>query len=224
VFFIRNIFEHLFVMVVYQLDHLTQPPTQEVMGPIQDDEALVLFALIKCMRLWRVFEIGGLGGYSARNFLRAVGPQGTVYTVDLNPVPSQGPNHKCIQKNALDITFEDLDNAPLDLVFFDCHDMVQMDVFARLKDKGLINDSTVLALHDTNLHYQQFCNWAPPCDDGWAHQPVEREMVNQFKEAWGYDVFCYHTEARHHDLSLPFRHGLTVCKKFFSLSPPQARQ
>ena len=201
-------------MVLYSLDHLTQPENQCVLGPIQDDEALVLYALIKCMRLRRVFEIGGLDGYSARNFLKAVGPEGIVYTVDYSYVAPQAENHKCLLKNALDVTSEDLDNQPLDLIFFDCHDMVQMEVYERLLSKGLVNDSTVLALHDTNLHYVHVCAWAPWNGKGWVHQHVERDMVNIFKEKYGYDVFCYHTESRHHDEKLPFRHGITICKKF----------
>lgn len=205
-------------MVHYSIEHLTQDDSQEVLGPIQDDEALVLFALIKCMRLKHIFEIGGLSGYSAMNFLKAIPSDGKVYTVDLNPVPCQGPNHKCIQKNALEITHDDLDNTPLDLIFFDCHNMVQMNVFENLREKGLITDSTVIALHDTNLHYQNFCSWSTQIEGGWAHQLVEREMVNIFKEKFGYDVFCFHTEPHHHDESFPYRHGLTICKKFSKLS------
>ena len=202
-------------MVHYDLTHLIQDPTQAVLGPIQDDEALVLFALIRCMRLQRVFEIGGGAGYSANNFIKA---GATLYTVDIVPVPCQGPNHKCIQKNALDITPEDLDGQTMDLIFFDCHDMVQLTIFEKLLEKGIITDKTVLALHDTNLHYSQVCHWAKPVDNGWAHQPVEREMVNIFKEKYGYDIFCFHTEPHHHDASLPFRHGLTICKKFQRLT------
>jgi predicted O-methyltransferase YrrM len=71
-------------MVTYALGHLTQADDQKVGGPIQDDEALLLFSMIRVMRLKRVIEFGGLGGYSARNFLEAVGRDGIVYTVDLN--------------------------------------------------------------------------------------------------------------------------------------------
>lgn len=49
-------------MVAYSLSHLTQADDQRVGGPIQDDEALVLFALIRAMRLKRILEVGGLGG------------------------------------------------------------------------------------------------------------------------------------------------------------------
>jgi predicted O-methyltransferase YrrM len=74
-------------MVAYDLSHLTQQESQEVLGPVQDDEALFLYALIRVTKIRRVLEIGGLGGYSARNFCVAVGNHGIVYTVDLNPVP-----------------------------------------------------------------------------------------------------------------------------------------
>lgn len=54
-------------MVKYNLDHLVQPHKQMVCGPIQDDEALLLYAFVKTMRMKRILEIGGLDGHSARN-------------------------------------------------------------------------------------------------------------------------------------------------------------
>ncbi len=44
----------------YDLDHLIQTNKQDVIGPIQDDEALLLYSIVKGMRLNRVLEIGGL--------------------------------------------------------------------------------------------------------------------------------------------------------------------
>lgn len=203
-------------MVTYDLAHLTQPDDQRVLGPIQDDEALFLFALVKGMRLRRILEIGGLDGYSSTNFLAAsAGHDGVVYTVDINPVPQKAPNHRVILKNALHLTPEDLDNRPVDMVFFDCHDTVQMKVFRSLKDNGIITDDTVLALHDTNLHFAPWNVWGRYIEeeDGYAHQPVERQMVNEFKDL-GYDVFAVRTTKDKHDETLPFRHGITLCQKF----------
>lgn len=206
-------------MVNYNLTHLTQNPDQKVLGPIQDDEALFLYSIVKGMRMSRVLEIGGLSGYSARNFLQSMDQvNGTLYTVDLNPVPVQAPNHKVLVKNALNLTSQDVDNKPVDLVFFDCHDMVQMQIYYRFVSEGIITDQTVLALHDTNLHYAPYNVWGPyvPAEDGFAHQPVERVMVNMFKEM-GYDVFCLHTTRDKHSQSFPFRHGVTICQKFKKL-------
>lgn len=46
----------------YDLSHLVQPLDQQVGGPVQDDEALLLYAMVRCMRVRRVLEIGGLSG------------------------------------------------------------------------------------------------------------------------------------------------------------------
>ena len=208
-------------MVNYDLTHLTQPENQNVSGPIQDDEALFLYSIIRGCRLERILEIGGLSGYSAKNFLQALSfsKNGILYTCDLNPVPILSENHKVIIKNALDLTINELDNKPLDLIFFDCHDMTQMDVYYNFVSNNIINDNTVLALHDTNLHYfpYQHCGIYIEKDNGYAHQPVERNMVNIFKNL-GYDVFSISTDHTKHSWDFPVRHGITVCKKFKMLS------
>lgn len=47
---------------------------------MQDDEALLLYAVVRGMRMSRVLEIGGLSGYSTKNFLQAMTPtNGTMY-------------------------------------------------------------------------------------------------------------------------------------------------
>jgi predicted O-methyltransferase YrrM len=208
-------------MVKYDLTHLTQPENQNVAGPIQDDEALFLYSIIRGCRLERILEIGGLSGYSANNFLKALSfsKNGILYTCDLNPVPVLGVNHKVIIKNALDLTINELDNKPLDLIFFDCHDMIQMDIYYKFVNNNIINDNTILALHDTNLHYApyQHCGYYIEKDNGYAHQPVERTMVNIIKSL-GYDIFSISTDQSKHSEEFPVRHGITVCKKFKTLS------
>lgn len=104
-------------MVAYNLDHLTQKSDQWVYGPIQDDEALFLYAVIRGMRLRRILEIGGLQGYSAVNFLRAIGENGELHTIDINRVERQGPNHRTLQKDARHIAPDDVDGKPLDMIF-----------------------------------------------------------------------------------------------------------
>jgi predicted O-methyltransferase YrrM len=63
-------------MVSYDLSHLVQPNDEAVLGPVQDTEALFLYAVVRGMRMRRVLEIGGLSGYSARNFLAALPADG----------------------------------------------------------------------------------------------------------------------------------------------------
>lgn len=198
-------------MVAYNLSHLTQPDNQVVVGPIQDDEALFLFALIRGMLLKRVLEVGGLSGYSARNFLEAVGSDGVVYTVDLNKVPRLAPNHVTLRKDIGRLRTGDLDGKPLDLVFFDCHVYdAQVNAYWVLRRDGMVTDATVLALHDTNVHpFADPKGSAYRVQEGWVHQRVERRMVNYFRGI-GYEAFCLHPELSRHSEKLPFRHGLTV--------------
>ena len=184
-------------------------------GPIQDDEALFLYSIIRGCRLKRILQIGGLSGYSAKNFLEALSfsKDGILYTCDINPVPILAKNHKVIIKNALDLTLDELDNNSLDLIFFDCHDMIQMDIYYKFVNNNIINDNTILALHDTNLHYLPYQHGGEyiETENGYAHQPVERNMVNLFKEL-GYDIFSISTDETKHSPEFPVRHGITICK------------
>ena len=204
-------------MVNYDLTHLSQNEDQNVWGPIQDDEALFLYSIIRGSKLERILEIGGLSGYSGKNFLQALSfsKDGILYTCDINPVPVLADNHKVIIKNGLHLTPHDIDNKPLDLIFFDCHDMIQMDIYNLFVKNNIINDNTILALHDTNLHYHPYQRWGHYIekDKGYAHQPVERDMVNIFKNL-GYDIFSISTDQTKHSDKFPIRHGVSICKKF----------
>ena len=87
----------------YALRHIgLQGRAQAVVGPMQDDEALLLFALTRAAGVNRALELGGLGGFSARTLLEAVQctRQPAVYTVDLAPVPVLGRHHRVLQKGA----------------------------------------------------------------------------------------------------------------------------
>lgn len=203
-------------MVSYNLSHLTQATRQSVLGPIQDDEALFLYSIIRGMRLQRILEIGGLSGYSARNFLAAVEHvEGTVITVDINPVQVINNRHKVIIKDARNILLSDLDGQSIDLIFFDCHDFdCQMEIYHKFVSHGIITDKTVLALHDTNLHPYKVIPSAYKVDGGWVHQPAERRMVNEFVSKHNYHPFCLHTSPEKHGPHMPYRHGITVLQKF----------
>ena len=170
----------------------------------------------------RVLEIGGLSGYSATNFLKAFAKpeESAVYTVDINPVPQVAPNHVVIHKDARHLVAADVGgNAPLDLVFFDCHDFeVQMALYERLVAQGLVTDATVLALHDTHTHPACFFSFSyalPGADPPeWVHQPAERRMVNELVQRHGYHAFSLHTPMALHDVDMPFRHGVTLMQRF----------
>jgi predicted O-methyltransferase YrrM len=190
-------------MATYDLTHLTQPENQDVMGPIQDDEALVLYSIIRTMRLKRIVELGGLNGYSATNFIKALNNDGILYTVDYDDCPIVSNNHKLIKKDIGVVNKDDFDNTPIDMIFFDCHAYdASLKCFITLSEQGIITDDTILTLHDTNLY-----------PNGFMHQPTERHLVNLFTTL-GYHVFNLHTKPEVHNDNLPNRHGLTICQKY----------
>jgi predicted O-methyltransferase YrrM len=202
----------------YDLSHLEQFQDQYVIGPIQDDEALFLYSVIRGMRISTVLELGGLEGYSARNFLKALGPDGVLFTCDLHPVQSQAAHHRVITKNCSTLTSEDLLGKVVELVFFDCHEYeAQMACFTTLWDQGSINENTLLVLHDTNVHPHRHVEWAYRVPEGFIHQPVERRMVNDFV-GMGYHALSLHTANEKHSPTFPFRHGITVMQKWKKLS------
>jgi hypothetical protein len=88
----------------YHMRHLgRQPRDGLISGPIQDEEALLLYALVRTAGVRRILEIGGLGGFSARNWLSAIKcAKGikAVYTVDIHEVPTIGVNHFAVKKDA----------------------------------------------------------------------------------------------------------------------------
>lgn len=184
------------------------------MGPIQDDEALVLYAIVRALRIKTVLEIGGLSGYSAQNFLEAVGDNGRVFTCDINPMEKLANNHFFIHKDAAKITKEDLHGLKIELLFFDCHLYdVQMGLLEVLERDEMIDNDLIIALHDTNTHPQQFVPWAYQVSQGWVHQKDERMMVNKLAGR-GWQSICLHPSQDKHNSSFPYRHGLTIMKRF----------
>jgi len=197
----------------YDLAHLTQSPDQDVMGPIQDDEALLLFAICRVVSASRIAEFGALAGYSAANFLAAVAgaPDAMVYSVDQNKPLRLGPKHIPIGKLAKDVQPEDFNCLPLDLVFFDCHDFrEQLTAFNRLATAGVISKSTIIAVHDTGPHPAPLVLHEQSVDGGYPHQRAERALVNALQD-YGYDCVSFHTSTPAPPVK--YRHGLTICKQ-----------
>jgi hypothetical protein len=92
--------------------------------------------------------------------------------------------------------------------------------------ENLIDDDTILILHDTNLFYGMATienikangEIGSHTKEGYMHQWVERNLVNYFKLK-GYDVFNLSTKLKNHNQKHPYLFGISVCKKFKLLNP-----
>ena len=110
----------------YDLSHLTQSDAQNVLGPIQDDEALLLYSVVRGMRMRAVLEVGGLSGFSALNFVRALSSKsgGFVMTIDIDKVRKVADNHYTIAKPAGKVIAHDLRHPFASRGLPECFDMV----------------------------------------------------------------------------------------------------
>ena len=215
----------------YDIAHLVQGESQRVGGPVQDDEALFLFSVVRGMRMRAVLEIGGLAGFSALNFCRAfpAGETALVVTVDVKPVRKVADNHETIIKDAAALRGEDF--APLferrgmkpvfDLIFLDAHAFDgQLRALATLRESGMATDETVIAMHDTcpapalqNVTLGNKKVSVSGGGDGYVNDygDVERRTANILR-AEGYNIFNLHPHPDNLG-KLPFRRGLTICQK-----------
>ena len=216
----------------YELSHLVQSPPQKVAGPVQDDEALFLFGIVRGMRMRAVLEVGGLAGFSALNFARAVVPEekSLVVTIDINPVRKVADNHETLQKDAGEVGARDL--SPLlakhslpprfDLVFFDAHVYEeQTRLLKNLREAGMVDDKTVLAFHDTcpqiperalgvSLPNVEIKRNADGEEEAYSC-PEELKMIEDLRGE--YHVFNLHPRREYMNDNFPFRHGVTVLQK-----------
>lgn len=219
----------------YDLSHLTQTTTH-LAGPIQDDEALLLYGLIRTMGLKYIVEIGGLEGYSAQNFLRAICGEGKVVTIDPSFKDRFGllsnKNFCCVKKQAQNVMPEELGIPRIDLLFFDCHKMQsQMDFYHQCATHKLINNNTILVLHDTDIKVVYNDTENPDIvnvsnyhktrgNTGFYHKSTalaERKMSNKFM-AMGYAALHAHADFRDCPSYIEnVRHGLTILSKQYKL-------
>jgi predicted O-methyltransferase YrrM len=203
----------------YNLSHLTQE-TQIIYGPIQDDEALLLFGLVKALRPKTVLEFGYSSGFSALNFLKALDEDAKLFSYDINPaIPHNDKRFKFFRKSQTEFVFSDVENRKIDLAFFDDGHIFKVNKYAFEQIKNYFAPNAIIVVHDTGLHISNVsterlqicvCDFENYC--GVAHQYEERGFINWIETSYP------EWDAIHlHSINI-FRHGLTILQKKYSLS------
>lgn len=216
----------------YDLTHLDDYSDSSC-GPIQQDEALFLYALVKMVRPRIVVEFGFYMGHSARNFLQALPSDSRLYSYDNSKEAEQlarlikDCRFKFILKNQADFTPLDIGNNLIDFVFIDASHNLVSNIKTFEKIKNSLSKNCIIAIHDTgtwNVEFQQrdskgnillspmgyFLN-----EKEYIPLPDERRFVNYLRK--------YHPQF--HQINLhslaTLRHGITILQKndFLSLGP-----
>ena len=183
--------------------------SEEALGPIQHDEAILLYGMVKAVRPQVVLEFGSCLGYSTRVWLEAGVPK--VFAVDAMIMPPVEDMEKefapRLKSMELDMRkYEPEMTGAVDFVFFDAgHDFeVNKLVFEKL-----IPRPAMIAVHDTGT-------WAKPfvrpihqkyggveTPEGIVHQPGEVQFADWLEKSKGLRRMDFHSK---HTL----RHGLSI--------------
>jgi hypothetical protein len=197
---------------------------------ITESELFFLYGLISSINPYNIVELGGgREGICSKLFIKAQENNfnSKLFSIDVLEMQKKSENHFLLQKDINDVTPSDLHNEKIDVVFFDCHSAVpQLNFYNKMIKENLIHDDTILILHDTNLFYEpttsKFINhlgeYGMHTKEGFAHQWVERNLVNYFKLK-GYDIFNLSTKPENHNQKHQLLYGISVCKKFKLLNP-----
>ena len=215
----------LFTSAETDLSHLATYPEVEAGGPLQRDEAILLYGAIRALRPRTVVEVGFLTGRSAFNFLRALDDDARLFSFDIDPLCARAadqlfghdPRFRFAVKSQDQITVDDVEGRQIDLLFLDAaHDLeLNQRTFEALE--GLLAPRAVIAVHDTGTWPRNVIGLSPAAagyaaehPEGWveadvyAHRPDERRFVNWITETRpGYGAVHFHTDAT-------LRHGLTL--------------
>ena len=204
----------------YSLSHLRYF-SEYAAGPIQRDEALLLYALVKTVDPKTIVEFGFLAGHSSTNFLKAMSSDARLYSYDIADASMRiarrirDDRFRFVFKSQADFEYSDVDNRLVDLVFFDGSHDFHLNVVTFEKVGKCLSERALVIVHDTGAWYGDLQGRQTPegyfaggsIDAGYIHRPDERKFVNYIR------VNMEDFEQIHLHSTSKFRHGLTLLQR-----------
>jgi len=212
------------------VSHLISYYEKDACGPLQREEALFLFSLIRMIRPKLVVEFGFMRGDSSYNFLRALAGSGRLVSFDISQEASiianaefkNVDNFQFLKKSQTDFSPNDINNEIIDFVFLDASHEIEHNKMTWAAIYPSLSETAIIAVHDTGTWHRSFfghvqTQFAEKKEDRWitpdefVHQPDERLFVNWIIES--------HPEfsPMHFHASRTLRHGLTLFQKSSTL-------
>ncbi len=194
------------------------------LGPLQKDEAMFVYSLIKCIQPSNAIEFGFNKGHSAFAILSALKSDAKFLTIDINDKCKKifdsrfKNNFKNAQIIIGDMTKVDFSPSfslkSVEFVFFDALHDLDLNIITFNNLKPYLSSNCILLIHDTGLWSKKFMH-----DVHWeilpaiksknlnenliAHQIDERKFANYLIEEEGFKAFHIHS------VNI-LRHGLSI--------------
>jgi len=182
---------------------------------------MLLYALVKTVDPKTIVEFGFYKGHSATNFLKAMSSDARLFSYDISDSAMQlarkinDRRFRFIFKSQDEFNPSDINNRPIDLVFFDASHDFKLNVATFEEVRKYLSERAFLVVHDTGTWHGDLKGLQTPegyfldasIGIGYVHQPGERNLVNYIREHdKDFDQIHMHSTSK-------FRHGLTVLQR-----------
>ncbi len=213
------------------MSHLPSYREDDAIGPLQRDEAIALFGIIRTIRPKVVVEFGFFHGHSAFNFLQALPGDSRLYSYDIDAESIKRAKTEFnfdqrfafIGKSQTDFDPGDIENQAIDFVFFDAAHELELNIQTFQRIIACLAPEGMIAIHDTGLwHRSHFapihetftreCRGEWKDEDFYAHQPGERAFIDWILlEYQDFSAIHFHTPRT-------LRHGFSLLQRKRSLA------
>lgn len=213
------------------MSHLLSYRENDAIGPLQRDEAIALFGIIRTLRPKVVVEFGFFHGHSAFNFLQALSADARLYSYDIDADSIRRAKTEFkfdrrftfIGKSQTDFDAEDIGNREIDFAFFDAAHELELNIATFNRIVPHLAAEAMIAIHDTGLWHRK--HFAPIHEtftrehpgvwqdgDLYAHQPGERAFIDWIVGEYpGFSAIHFHS-------TRTLRHGFTLLQRKRPLS------
>jgi len=209
-----------------KLNHLINYPETDALGPIQRDEALFLFGIIRSIRPSLVVEFGFGEGYSALNALKALEGNGKLYSYDVSNGSAalaaqnfhQFKNFTFVCKSQENFSPDDVDGQSIDFLFFDTATDLESCQKAFAAVLPSLSPEAIIAIHNTGtwrrghfLPIHGYFQQARPTQwlniEEFQHRVDARDFSNWIANNYAdFQVMHFHA-------SNCIRHGITLVQR-----------
>lgn len=179
------------------------------LGPIQEEDVLLLQAVIRMTCPSKLVELGHLNGFSTKKILDVMRPDATLVSYD-NSTNAYSIDPRFKFKKLSQTDYEE-DN--IDFIFFDASHDLELNKETFTKVYKTLNEGAIVAIHDTGLWNELLMEtggyWI---GNGYAHRPDERKFINWIKEEYpDMQIINFHTLKE-------TRHGMTLLQRYSTIT------